>query len=1623
MKSGKWLNLLVLVPLLLGTSSVAAAATPSHAPVVVAPQAALDKVEALVLEELSFAGQTDFFIWMAQKADLSPAYALRTKAEKGQFVFDTLRATAERTQRAVRAYLDARTVEYEPFYIANKILVRGGTEALLAEIVVQADVARITANHKFQLQEPLREAALAPKTEAIEPNLSFINADDVWAVGIDGSGTVVAGNDTGLDETHPAIARHYRGCLNPPTCTSWDHNYNWWDATGTYPADPSDGHGHGTHTTGTMVGDDGGTNQIGVAPGAQTVHCKNMTDGGSGNDRTFTECFEWDLAPWDLTGQNPDPDRAPDAVNNSWGYAGGNAPLFEDEIAALQAAGIAVVASAGNEGPGCASLRSPGDYSQVLTIGSVNHAGGVLPGSLSGFSSRGPSDLYPSHTAIPDIVAPGENIRSSVPGGYQGGWSGTSMAGPHATALIGLIWSANPALRGQISTTYQIIYDTAVRLVGQPGSSCGGNYVDGPNNDWGYGTIDAYQAVLQAIVVGGAGTLQGTVVDVDTSLPIEGVKVTAVHGDGFTWSDHTDASGFYQMTVAPGTFEVTASHQQYLSSTVTGIEVVLDGTGVQDFALQAAAVCSPTPLEVRVPLGGTHTEPATIYNRLLTDYAFAFRERDAGYLPTVGSVQISRLAPAGPAYAADGTAIAAGAYGARPERSVTLQSRSRIQNGPKVVLLNADDDSSSGSPIQGFLQAYGDLGLVELMDARYATPTLSQLQAYDVVVTWSNYAYANPVGIGDVLADYVDEGGKVINLLFSMGSHGWRMEGRFMSESYTALNGGNVYYSTSCLGAHDAGHPILAGITAVCDFYRLASTYLTAGAYEIARWQDNELFVAAKEDQTVVSIAGYVGFSYQWTGQMADLLHNAILWLAPPDVPWFSQQPITGTVPAQASLGVSTFFTATTDVGVTQPGIYFLTLNVSGDPSLNVPVTMTVDPPADWGKLEGTVTGLGYCDSDPAPLAEAAVVLEGSSGVTWTLLTDENGYYQRWVEEAESPLGVTVTHPGHQSGEAAEIIVTGGHTTTLDFDLRWLAPCLDVAPARLEFWVPTGLQAAAVLSITNDGAQPLDFSLFEISRTIGVLDIEWLQQSPVRHGEETKGLADETGGGIWPQDSGGPDPFGYTYLDSDEPAGPSFDWIEISATGQDLGLGDDDHIFPVSLPFAFNFYGVSYAEVAVGSNGVVYFVDTYVGQGNACLPVDGGYGVRDLVAGYWDDLNPSAGGAVYYQEVTYNGQDLAVIEWYQVPHFGGSDLLTFEIILFSNGSILLQYLDASSEQGSGGTTGIQGGWVDPSYYLEYSCNTAALADSLAICFTYPGSLGCAFGEDVPWVWEDPISGTVPGLATMPVDVTVTSVLGDPLPLGTYTATLLLSNNDPVAGTPEVPVVMHVVEPQAMPTLSGDTYGCSLPGTTVTHTFVLTNEGPSTGSFAISVEFAEWSATPSLTTIGPLGAGSNQDFGVYVEIPMLATVLDSDLFTVTASFEGGIPGLEDVANGVTCAEVMPGVEVAPDRAASGHAGDVVQYSLSVTNLGDYTDSFDLAALGALWPTTLSLPNTGDLAPGDSVPVSVLVAIPAGAMVGDSDVVSIVATSTSDSAVTGSASVTTTVEPRLIYLPLVSKNVTP
>ncbi len=277
------------------------------------------KVDPWVLDTAA-GGATEFLVFLREQADLSAAAALPTKLEKGTYVYKTLSTLAARTQDPVLAALAAQGVEHRAYWIANMVWVRGDVSVVQA-MAGRADVAHIYANPTVHLDvlEPDQNAT-AEGPDTIEWNISLVGAPAVWAAGFTGQGAVIAGQDTGYDWDHPALINQYRGWDGG----SADHNYNWHDSIhsgggvcGADSTEPCDDHSHGTHTMGTMVGDDGGTNQIGMAPGADWIGCRNM-DQGNGTPTTYSECYQWFIAPTDLNDANPDPSKAPDVINNSW---------------------------------------------------------------------------------------------------------------------------------------------------------------------------------------------------------------------------------------------------------------------------------------------------------------------------------------------------------------------------------------------------------------------------------------------------------------------------------------------------------------------------------------------------------------------------------------------------------------------------------------------------------------------------------------------------------------------------------------------------------------------------------------------------------------------------------------------------------------------------------------------------------------------------------------------------------------------------------------------------------------------------------------------------------------------------------------------------------------------------------------------------------------------------------------------------------------------------------------------------------------------------------------------------------------------------------------------------------
>ena len=447
-------------------------------------------------------GETEFILFFSEQADLSGARYLSSKEEKGNYVFQRLTETAGRTQKPVIVALSGLGAEFRPYWITNMIWVRGDLN-VLRMMATRSDIDHIYANPKVSVGMPISQPLMiSPQALAsIEWNISKVRAPEVWAAGYRGQGITIGGQDTGYDWDHPALKEQYRGWDGAAV----DHNYNWHDAIhdssgnpcGNDSAEPCDDHysGHGTHTMGIMVGEDPSqSNQIGMAPGAKWIGCRNM-DQTVGSPATYAECYQWFLAPTDLNDLNPDPSKAPDVINNSW-----SCPVNEgctdpqvllSAVEALRAAGILTVHSAGNSGSSCASVNTPAAiYDASFTVGNTTSSD-----QIAASSSRGPVTIDGSGRIKPDISAPGTSIRSSVPGSDYAILSGTSMAGPHVAGLAALLFSAQPDLIGQVDHVERLITSTAAP-VGTPDSLCGG--IPGtayPNNFSGWGRIDAMAAL------------------------------------------------------------------------------------------------------------------------------------------------------------------------------------------------------------------------------------------------------------------------------------------------------------------------------------------------------------------------------------------------------------------------------------------------------------------------------------------------------------------------------------------------------------------------------------------------------------------------------------------------------------------------------------------------------------------------------------------------------------------------------------------------------------------------------------------------------------------------------------------------------------------------------------------------------------------------------------------------------------------------------------------------------------------------------------------------------------------------------------------------------------------------
>jgi bacillopeptidase F len=418
--------------------------------------------------------------------------------------------------------------------------------------IINGIASRVPANVVDKLAARPGVASVSLDTEVVLPamgsngsvvpewNIDMIRAPELWALGYDGAGVVVATMDTGADPDHPDISPKWRGGAN-----------SWYDPNGEHPSTPYDGNGHGTASMGILVGGTTGGTAIGVASGAQWIAVKIFADDDSAQLSRIHQGFQWLLDP----DGNPATDDAPDIVNNSWHLdqtIDSCNTEFAADIAVLKAVEIAVVFAAGNTGPAPNTSVSPSNDPQSVAVGAVDAAA-----SVAGFSARGPSAC--DGGTYPRVTAPGVGVWTAdltfgglFPDSYIS-VSGTSYSAPHVAGGMALLKSAFGG--ATVSQLESAIQESAVDL----GDT-------GPDNDAGFGLLDLFAAYTWLEENSGSpqpGDIQFSSASYSVAEDAAGITVTVTRSGGsagqvtvnYATADHTAVAGEdYEATAGTLTF-------------------------------------------------------------------------------------------------------------------------------------------------------------------------------------------------------------------------------------------------------------------------------------------------------------------------------------------------------------------------------------------------------------------------------------------------------------------------------------------------------------------------------------------------------------------------------------------------------------------------------------------------------------------------------------------------------------------------------------------------------------------------------------------------------------------------------------------------------------------------------------------------------------------------------------------------------------------------------------------------------------------------------------------------------------------------------------------------------------
>ncbi len=561
------LGLLVLV--------IASAVTPAISNAWEGPGDSLEKIAGELRQYLNSKEPVEVVILLREVSD---THLLAQRYSGGrEAVIESLKYWAMSTQEGVaRAVRAAGGEVLNRFWITNAIVARVPGDALL-RIAANPMVRKVIPNYVIELSDP---ADIQPSGDGriTSWGIDKIEAQKVWQMGYNGSGIRVAVLDTGVDITHEALKG--KMLTLDPDSPYYPGGWMEFDTAGNpVPSVPHDTRGHGTHVSGTVLGGDGENIVIGVAPGATLMHGLVLPY-GRGSFAQIIGGIEWAVDPYYIdidTGQRVYTGKPAHIISMSFGARNYFGDEFLEPIKHALMANVIPVAAAGNGGAG--TIDNPGNIWGVFAIGATDEedepayfSGGMIVNWPDPPSDWPFNNTYPSTYVKPDFSAPGVHITSAVPGGGYESWSGTSMATPHVSGLIALIlqatkWYESPP-QNLPELVYKILMKSSIDL-GKPGR----------DTRYGWGRVNAYDAVLTALQYAKISGVTGKVIDTYSGEPVAEANVSIYTMDGeLVAAVLTNASGYFRVGLDPGTYRVVVERFGYVEYETVVDVVILNGT-------------------------------------------------------------------------------------------------------------------------------------------------------------------------------------------------------------------------------------------------------------------------------------------------------------------------------------------------------------------------------------------------------------------------------------------------------------------------------------------------------------------------------------------------------------------------------------------------------------------------------------------------------------------------------------------------------------------------------------------------------------------------------------------------------------------------------------------------------------------------------------------------------------------------------------------------------------------------------------------------------------------------------------------------------------------------------------